>query len=340
MCRDSPSEFRTLSPAVNQITELFCFRYCIASALPAKSPRTLGSHADFAISVFREQSTYCASVVFTFKIAALWHQSFRKKFALHQSAPSLQHNVVWNRFPAYHQVNVLPLILIADYFDNFCCAATVSPCALSLLHENLLYIASHAVIRTPRAAHQKLYFRQLLHRHLSHSFSIPLLLLQTEGFALCLSYRVLFHLARRFESLFAGQDTFAGRSLRILSAIASSSMFCDICANYISSSFGAHRYMRCRLDVLSVYSSLLAIATWSHSKPAGVVNIRTLPCSSESSSRPRHRYRHDTSLSVAISVAGIVMCAMRRNTFLLGFQAHRCQLRLHHSRPFNSSRPA
>ena len=50
------------------------------------------------------------------------------------------------------------------------------------------YIASHAVIRTPRAAHQKPYFRQLLHRHLSHSFSIPLLLLQTEGFALCLSY--------------------------------------------------------------------------------------------------------------------------------------------------------
>ena len=59
--------------------------------------------------------------------------------------------------------------------------------------------------------------------------------------------------------------------------------------------------------------------------------------SSESSSRPRQRYRHDTILSVAISVARIFMGAMPMFSFSLGFQAHRCQLRLHHSRSFNSS---
>ena len=35
-----------------QVTKLFSSRYCFASALPAKSPRNLVSHADLAITVF------------------------------------------------------------------------------------------------------------------------------------------------------------------------------------------------------------------------------------------------------------------------------------------------
>ena len=40
----------------DQVTEVFCPRYCIASASSARSPCNLGSLADFTICVFREVS--------------------------------------------------------------------------------------------------------------------------------------------------------------------------------------------------------------------------------------------------------------------------------------------
>ena len=41
-----------------QVTKVFCSKYCIASALPARSPCNLGSLADFPISVFWEVSIH------------------------------------------------------------------------------------------------------------------------------------------------------------------------------------------------------------------------------------------------------------------------------------------
>ena len=52
----------------------------------------------------------------------------------------------------------------AACYDDFCCAAKAL--TLPSWYENSLYIASLAVIRVLRAAHQKPQFRHLLHRHL------------------------------------------------------------------------------------------------------------------------------------------------------------------------------
>ena len=44
-----------------QVTEFFCTRYCFTSALPARSPRNLGSLA-FAMSIFWEVSCHFRDV--------------------------------------------------------------------------------------------------------------------------------------------------------------------------------------------------------------------------------------------------------------------------------------
>ena len=54
--QDSPPFIENLVICCYQVTEIFCPKYCFANALPARSPRNLGSLADFAISVFREVS--------------------------------------------------------------------------------------------------------------------------------------------------------------------------------------------------------------------------------------------------------------------------------------------
>ena len=50
--RGSPSSLRNLWSCCYQATESSCARWSFARALPARSPRNLGSLADFAVSVF------------------------------------------------------------------------------------------------------------------------------------------------------------------------------------------------------------------------------------------------------------------------------------------------
>ena len=194
LCRDSHPSLNTLRSAVIKSPN-FSFR---GTASPVRFLQRA-----LVLCLSGTEYKYCASLVFTFKIAALSQQSFRKKFALHHSAPSLQHNVAWNRFPAHHQVNVLPLVLIAACFENFCCAAT-GPTLLSLGMRTFSTSRHMSSSEFTAPRHQKPYFRQLLHRHLWRSFGILspsdrrfCSLSQSSG-----SLQLLRHLARRFESLF------------------------------------------------------------------------------------------------------------------------------------------
>ena len=54
--RDAPSSLRTFWSPIVKSPNFFCSMYGISSSPSARSPRNLGSPADFAISVFREMS--------------------------------------------------------------------------------------------------------------------------------------------------------------------------------------------------------------------------------------------------------------------------------------------
>ena len=74
----------------------------------------------------------------------------------------------------------------------------------------------------------------------------------------------------------SGPDTFADRSLRTPSAIASSSMFFDVSANCISSPFGAHLFVRCRLNFLIVHSVTLGELARGHIQNWPALSISAL----------------------------------------------------------------
>ena len=89
----------------------------------------------------------------------------------------------------------------------------------------------------------------------------------------------------------------------------SSSMFCDISANYISLTFGAHRYMRCRLDVLIVYSSLLANCPRGHMQNRPASSTSALCPAPRSHPVDRATDTVTTPLSLSPSALPEVSCA-------------------------------